>query len=175
MLPANAIVVNETITHRLELHEGIDKLGPGSFFEASYGGLGGGLSLALGAKYAHPGRPVIITIGDGAFHYNPVIACFGAAQEHKLPLMVVLFNNAGYLSQKRDVSNYYPNGAAAKAGKVAGTSIAPAVEYVKLADAYGGRGEKVEDAGELRAAFKRGLDAVAKGQLALIDLRLKPI
>jgi acetolactate synthase I/II/III large subunit len=174
VLPPDAIVVNETITHRLELHDHLDKLGPGSFFEASYGGLGVGLGLALGAKYAHPRRTVICTIGDGAFHYNPVIASFGAAQEHKLPLLVVLFNNAGYLSQKRDVSTYYPKGEAVRTGKYAGTAITPAPDYVKLAQAYGGFGLKAEAPAEVRPALLKGLEAVRNGQLALIDVVLQP-
>jgi len=174
-MPADGILVNETITHRLELHKRMDKLAPGSFFEASYGGLGVGLALALGTKYAHRKRPVVCTIGDGAFHYNPVVGSFGAAQEHGLPILVVLFNNQGYLSQKRDVSNYYPQGAAAKAGRVIGTPIAPAVDYAKLAQAYGGYGEKVTNPADVRAAIDRGLQAVAKGQLALLDMTLAPI
>ena len=175
VLPADAIVVNETITHRLDLHHALEKLQPGGFFEASYGGLGVGLGLALGAKYAHPGRTVILTIGDGAFHYNPVVASFGAAQEHKLPLLVVLFNNAGYLSQKRDVATYYPKGEAVRTGKAAGTSIAPAPDYVKLAQAYGGFGLKVEAPADVRPALLKGLEAVRNGQLALIDVVLQPV
>jgi len=174
VLPADAIVVNETITHRLELHQAIDRLGAGSFFEASYGGLGVGLGLALGAKHAHPRRPVICTIGDGAFHYNPVVASFGAAQEHGLPLLVVLFDNAGYLSQKKDVANYYPKGEAVRTGKVIGTPIQPRPDYVKLAEAYGGWGEKVEKPGDLRAALERGLQQ-ARSRLALLDVVLAPI
>jgi acetolactate synthase-1/2/3 large subunit len=174
-LPPDAIVVNETITHRLELHQRLDNLGPGSFFEGSYGGLGVGLALALGAKYAQRDRPVVCTIGDGAFHYNPVVGSFGAAQEHGLPILVVLFNNAGYLSQKRDVSTYYPQGAAAKAGRVIGTPIVPAVDYAKLAQAYGGYGEKVERPAEVGPALARGLKAIESGQLALLDMALAPI
>jgi acetolactate synthase-1/2/3 large subunit len=175
LLPADAIVVNETITHRLELHRRLDKLGPGGYFEASYGGLGAGLGLALGVKYAQRGRVVACTIGDGAFHYNPVVGSFGAAQEHGLPILVVLFNNAGYLSQKMDVSMYFPKGDAAKAGQAIGTRITPVPDYPLLARAYGGYGETVRVAGEVRAALGRGLDAVRKGQLALIDVVLEKV
>jgi acetolactate synthase-1/2/3 large subunit len=171
VLPVNAVVVNETITHRLELAQRLTKLEPGGFYEASFGGLGMGLSLALGVKHAQPRRPVIATIGDGAFHYNPVVACFGASQELGLPLAVVLFDNAGYLSQKTDVITYYPNGAAVQTGRFAGTAITPRPEYAKLAEAYGGYGEKVTSAGEVRAALERGLEQAGK-RLALIHMVL---
>ena len=168
-LPGNAIVVNETITHRIELIQRLTKLEPGGFYEASFGGLGMGLSLALGVKHAQPQRPVICTIGDGAFHYNPVVACFGASQELGLPLTVVLFDNGGYLSQKTDVVTYYPQGAAVQTGRFAGTAITPRPDYAKLAEAYGGYGEKVESAEDVRAALQRGL---RENRLALIHMVL---
>src|SRR5438874_5761923 len=80
-LPADAIVVNETISHSGDLLYLLERLKPGDFYEASYGGLGMGLGTALGVKNAHPARPVVLTIGDGSFYYNAVVAAFGAAQE----------------------------------------------------------------------------------------------
>ena len=175
VLPDDAILVNETITHRLDLLRLHERAGAGSFYEASYGGLGVGLGLALGVKHAEPTRPVVCTIGDGAFHYNPVVGSFGAAQEHGLPILVVLFDNAGYLSQKGDVATYYPRGAAVQTGRFAGTSIAPQPDYVMLARAFGGTGEKVERPADVRPALQRGLEALARGQLALVHLVLEPV
>jgi acetolactate synthase-1/2/3 large subunit len=174
-LPPDAIVVNETITHRLDLDRLLDRLGPGAYFEASYGGLGMGLGTALGVKAAHPSRTVVATIGDGAFHYNPVVAAFGACQELGLPLAVVLFDNAGYLSQKNDVAREYPNGWAVRTQRFAGTSIRPRPDYAMLARAYGGHGETVEAPGEVRAALRRGFEAAAKGELALVHVVLAPV
>jgi acetolactate synthase-1/2/3 large subunit len=168
-ISGDAVVVNETITHRLELVQRLTKLGPGGFYEASFGGLGMGLSLALGVKHAQPRRPVIATIGDGAFHYNPVVACFGASQELGLPIAVVLFDNAGYLSQKTDVITHFPQGAAVQAGRFAGTAITPRPEYAKLAEAYGGYGEKVTSPRDVAAALERGLQQ-AETRLALIHM-----
>jgi len=171
VLPGDAIVVNETITHRLELNRRLTRLAPGGFYEASFGGLGMGLSLALGVKHAQPRRPVIVTIGDGAIHYNPVVACFGASQELELPITVVLFDNAGYLSQKNDVVNHYPQGWAVRSGRFAGTAITPRPEYAKLAEAYGGYGEKVTSPREVAAALQRGMEQAQK-RLALIHMVL---
>jgi acetolactate synthase I/II/III large subunit len=172
VLPADAIVVNETITHRLDLLRRLTKLRPGGFYESSFGGLGVGLSTALGVKKAQPGRAVVAAIGDGAFHYNPVVAAFGASQELGLPLLVVLFDNAGYLSQKTDVATYYPQGAAVRSGRFAGTGITPRPEYAKLAEAYGGYGKKVERPQDLRAELQRGLQELERGRLALIHMVL---
>ena len=42
-----------------------------------------------------------------------------------MPLLIVLFNNSGYLSQKSGVTHHYPEGYAVKANHFAGTSIMP--------------------------------------------------
>ena len=43
-----------------------------------------------------PERPVVMTIGDGTFMYNPVVPAIAFADEHKLPLFIVVANNAKY-------------------------------------------------------------------------------
>jgi len=56
-----------------------------------------------------------------------------------------------------------------------GLHIAPCPEYAQIIKAFDGYGEKVEEPGEVRKAVERGLRAVAGGQSALIDVRLKPV
>ena len=174
-LPADAIVVDETITHRLEIHRYLDRLTPGRFFTGSIGGLGTGLATALGVKSAAPEQPVISLIGDGSFNYNPVLPSLGACQEHGLPILMVVFNNAGYLSQQRGVPLHYPQGFAVRAKRFAGTSIAPNPDYAAIARAFDGHGERVDRPAQVRAALDRGLAAVARGQLALVDVALPPV
>lgn len=174
-LPADAVVVEETITHRLAVHQYFDTLKPGSFFAGCIGGLGTGLATTLGVKAAHPERPAICLIGDGSFNYDPVPAAFGAAQEHNLPFLTIMFNNQGYLSQKSGVPRYYPDGWAVKTNNYSGLHIGPCPEYSKIVEAFGGYGERVEEPGEVRKAVERGLDAVKNGQSALLDIRLKPV
>jgi len=175
VLPADAMLVEETITHRLAVHRYFDNLKPGSFFAGCIGGLGTGLSTALGVKAANPKRPVVCLIGDGSFNYDPAPAAFGAAQEHNLPFLTIMFNNQGYLSQKSGVPKYYPQGWAVKSNNFSGLHIAPCPEYAQIVKAFDGYGEKVEEPGEVRKAIERGLRAVAGGQVALIDIRLKPV
>jgi acetolactate synthase-1/2/3 large subunit len=71
--------------------------------------------------------------------------------------------------------NAYPAGWAVRSKKFAGTSILPRPDYGLLARAYGGYGETVERPSEVRAALRRGLEAVAKGELAVIAMVLEPV
>ena len=169
------MVVEETITHRLAVHRYLDRLKPGSFFAGSIGGLGTGLATALGVKAAAPKRPVVCLIGDGSFNYDPALAALGACQEHKLPILIVLFNNFGYLSQQSGVPRYFPDGWAVRNRNFVGISITPSPDYATIARAFEGYGEKVEEPGEVRPAIERGLKAAAAGQVALIDIRLQPV
>ena len=175
ILPSDAIVVDETITHRLEILRRLDCLTPGRYFNACYGGLGLGLGTALGVKVARPDQAVINLIGDGGFNYNPVLPSLGACQEHRIPILIVIFNNAGYLSQKAGIPQHFPDGWAVKSNTFIGTSITPTPDYSSLARMFDGYGEKVEDPGQVRAALLRGLEAISRGQLALIDIKLEPI
>ena len=172
VIPSDAIVVEETITHRLSIHRYLDMLKPGSFFAGCIGGLGTGTGTALGVKTANPKRPVLCLIGDGAFNYDPGLAALGVCQEHNLPIMIVLYNNYGYHSQKSGVPRFFPDGFAVKNQDFIGISINPSPDYAMIARAFDGYGEKVEEPGEVRAAVQRGLKALAGGQMALIDVRL---
>jgi acetolactate synthase-1/2/3 large subunit len=172
VMPADALVVEETITHRLSIHRYLDMLKPGAFFAGCIGGLGTGTGTALGVKAANPKRPVLCLIGDGAFNYDPGLAALGVCQEHNLPIMIVLYNNYGYHSQKSGVPRFFPDGFAVKNQDFIGISINPSPDYAMIARAFDGYGEKVEEPGEVRAALQRGLKAIASGQMALIDIRL---
>jgi acetolactate synthase-1/2/3 large subunit len=175
VLPDDAIVVDETITHRLAVSCHLDRLKPGRFFSGAIGGLGTGLGTALGVKSAAPERPVILIIGDGSFNYNPVQAALGFAQEYRMPIMAVILNNHGYLSQKRGIPLFYPEGWAVRTSTFVGTSIAPSPDYAAIARAFDGHGEKVENPSEVSPALKRALQALAGGKLALVDMWLEPV
>lgn len=175
VIPEDVYLVEETITHRMALHQYLDRVKPGNFCSGCLGGLGTGLGTALGVKAAHPEKPVVLVIGDGSFNYNPGIAGFGFSQEFDMPILIVLMNNRGYKSMKRGIPSYYPQGWAVKGKKFVGTSIAPSPDYAAIVRAFDGFGEKVLDPANVRPALERGLQAVAEGRLALVDIWLDPV
>jgi acetolactate synthase-1/2/3 large subunit len=171
-IPADAVVVEETTVHRTLIQNMIPRSEPMSYIARVTGGLGVSLGYALGAKLALKERPVLVLIGDGGFHYNPVPSCLGLAQEYNLPITVVVFNNQRYLSMERGLLRYYPDGAAKKTGIHPGGPITPNPDYRLYAEIYGGYGVRVKDPKDLQPAIDRALKHNTAGRLAVIDVVL---
>jgi acetolactate synthase-1/2/3 large subunit len=61
-----------------------------------------------------------------------------------------------------------------RSGQFTGNVIAPTPDYARLAEAYGGVGERVEKLGDLDSAINRALAALASGKTALLDVFVAP-
>jgi acetolactate synthase-1/2/3 large subunit len=171
-VPAEAVILEETTVHRTLIQNMIPRTQPMSYIARVTGGLGVSLGYSLGVKLAMKERPVFVLIGDGGFHYNPVPSCLGLAQEYKLPIIVVVFNNQRYLSMERGLLKYYPDGASKKTGVHYGGPIQPNPDYRLYADIYGGYGVRVTDPKDIQPAVARALEQAAAGRLAVIDVVL---
>jgi thiamine pyrophosphate-dependent acetolactate synthase large subunit-like protein len=167
-LPDDTIYIDEVTTHTGLLREHIRWNKPQSLFTRQ-GGLGQGLGLSLGVKLAKPDRPVVTLIGDGGFLYNPVLQSFGASRDFNLPILVVIFNNKKYAAMQNMHKRMYPEGVAVETENYLGTHI-NGPDYVKVIEAFGGYGERVEDPEALVGALKRGQEAVAAGKTAVLDV-----
>ena len=62
--------------------------------------------------------------------------------------------------------------ASKRSGQFFGNVITPTPDYVKLAEAYGGTGERMENTAALESAIERALAALAAGRSALLDVFL---
>jgi thiamine pyrophosphate-dependent acetolactate synthase large subunit-like protein len=167
-LPDDTIYIDEVTTHTALLREHIRWNKPQSLFTRQ-GGLGQGIGLSLGVKLAHPDRLVVTVIGDGGFLYNPVLQSFGASRDFNLPIMVVIFNNKKYAAMQNMHKRMYPEGVAVETGNYLGTHI-NGPDYVKVIEAFGGYGERVEDPAALPDALRRGQEAVRAGRTAVLDV-----
>ncbi|MDP1712743.1 MAG: thiamine pyrophosphate-binding protein [Candidatus Nanopelagicaceae bacterium] len=67
--------------------------------------MGYGLSGAIGAAYANPGKRVVLIEGDGGFAQN--IQEIGTVVAGHLPLKVFIYDNAGYASIRMTQANYF--------------------------------------------------------------------
>jgi len=165
------IVVDETITHSRVVQRHLQRSTADSYFYVQ-GGLGQGIAVALGVKLAAPQRPVVLTIGDGAFLYNPVIPSLDAARANHLPLLIVIFNNRQYRSMKMNHLRFYPDGAAVDTGEFLGVDLAGQPELAAFAGPFGMHDETVERAGELAPALDRALKSVRTGTTAIVNIHV---
>jgi acetolactate synthase-1/2/3 large subunit len=172
VLPEDAIVIEEAITHRLPLMRQLQRARPGACFSGQSGGLGVGAGLALGFKCAAPERPVVLVVGDGTFTYSPALAALGFAQEYRRPVLTLVCNNGGYASMKRAFPTLYPTGWAVRTDTYFGVAITPSPDYATVARAFDARGERVLDPADIRPALRRALDDVRGGDSALLEFVL---
>ncbi len=174
-IPTDAAISEETTVYRSLIQETIPRSKTQSYFARVTGGLGVGLSYALGVKLAMPDRPVFALIGDGAFHYNAVPSCLGVAEEYGLPIHAVIFNNGRYLSMETSLIKYFPDGAAKKTGVHFGAEIGPRPDYQYYGKAHGGYGYRVTNPSEIKTAVDQALKHETEGKLTVIDLVLSDL
>jgi acetolactate synthase I/II/III large subunit len=169
-MPANAIYVEETITHSGMLQQHLPWSQPLSFFRPG-GGLGQGLGVALGVKLGAPQRPVAALIGDGSLLYNPVVQALGAAKGCGLPILIVVFNNGQYRAMQTGHLHHYPDGVAREADIWHGVTI-DGPDYSDLGKPFGFHGQRVDKPAELADAIRNGMRAVEDGRSAILDVVL---
>jgi acetolactate synthase-1/2/3 large subunit len=147
---------------------------PASFFGSSpVGSLGWGLPAALGAKLAAPDRLVVAALGDGSYLFANPVVCHQASAAEGLPVLSVVFDNGGYGAVQRATQAMYPQGAAVASGRIPLSEFAVVPNHVRIVEACGGRGWRVERIEELDAALEAAIATVRGGTQALVSVRCR--
>jgi benzoylformate decarboxylase len=145
--PADSIIVEEAPSSRpaVQAHVAIDR--SDGFYTCASGGLGYGISAAVGVALAKPGEKVIALIGDGSSMY--AIQALWTAGQLRLPVTFVIVRNGRYRALEQFGEHF-------GLAQTIGTKI-PALDFVALAAGHGIAGRRVERpdalAGALREAF----------------------
>ncbi|QXW01159.1 thiamine pyrophosphate-binding protein [Rhodococcus globerulus] len=126
------------------------------------GCLGVGPGFAIGAHRARPESPVVLITGDGAAGFH--IQEFDTMARHGIPVVTVVFNNAVWgMSIHGQEAVYGDEG-------IVVSELADSA-YEKVAEAFGGYGERVKDVASITDAMKRAFDA---GVPACINVEVDP-
>ncbi len=112
------------------------------------GTMGFGLPAALGAQVAYPERLVICFAGDGSIQMNSQE--LATAVHYNLPVKVAIINNQ-YLGMVRQWQKFFYE------GRYSQSSLAGSPDFVKLAEAYGATGLRVETPAGTAAAIETAL------------------
>ena len=105
------------------------------------GTMGYGMGAAIGASIARNKAPTILFTGDGSFamNLNEVIT----AVKEKLPLLIVVLNNNTLGMVRQWQTLFYDK-------RYSSTDLADKqIDYVMMAEAFGAKGARVTDMGEL--------------------------
>tara|TARA_B100001123_G_scaffold396814_1_gene479515 strand:- start:468 stop:2189 length:1722 start_codon:yes stop_codon:yes gene_type:complete len=132
------------------------------------GSEGWGVGAGIGAKLAAGDAPVIGLVGDGSLYYAD--SGLWTAVHHNIPLLYVIPNNGAY----GIVAGFFgqSGGRMSDTGNYQGV-VLDGIDPVKIADAFGMDGERVDDEEKLNESIKRGLEIVTKqNRPYLLDVRL---
>jgi acetolactate synthase-1/2/3 large subunit len=111
------------------------------------GTMGYGFPAAIGAHFARPDLPVVDVAGDGSFQMN--IQELGTVAHYHIPVKVVILNNM-YLGMVRQWQELFYD------RRYSYTELPP-VDFVKIANAYGVEGMRVEEKAGVREAIETAL------------------
>lgn len=115
------------------------------------GTMGFGLGAAMGAATSDPqGRPVALVTGDGSFRMN--LTELSTIRHYDIPVIVVIFNN-GTLGMVRQWQTLFFG------HRYSQTTLDRGPDFMKLADAYGLSGARVDNLADFTAAFRQAYEA----------------
>lgn len=113
------------------------------------GTMGYGLGASIGAQMALKDKQVINIAGDGSFGMN----CneLATAAKNNLPIIVIIMNNNS-LGMVRQWQNFFYE------GRYSSTTLNRTTDFVKVAEAFGGKGYRVYEKEELVPVLKEALE-----------------
>jgi benzoylformate decarboxylase len=159
--PEDGILVLESPSSTLAMRSRLKLSKPGSYFFGAGGGLGFGLSAAIGVQLAQPDRQVVCVIGEGSVQY--AVTAFWTAAAYDVPLKVLVLRNEEYAILKWFAEMESVTGSP-------GLDL-PALESAAIAKSYGVESQRVDG----RDALHQGLtDALSAEGPRLVEVKVAP-
>ena len=127
------------------------------------GTMGFGLPAAMGVQVAHPGETVACVTGDGSIQM--CIQELATCRQYSLPIKIVALNN-GYLGMVRQWQEFFYQ------GRYAMSYMEAMPDFVKLAEAYGHVGMRIDKPADVEGALQEAL--ALKDRLVFMDFHTDP-
>lgn len=161
--PDNSIVTTEVGQHQMWAHQHIGREHARSFLSSGgLGTMGFGFPAAIGAKFGCPDKQVVCVAGDGSFQMNSQEMATAAINNAAVKVFLLDNRALGMVHQWQKL--FYHE-------RYSSTILDPVPDFVKLADAYGWEGERIEKPEEVAPAIARML---ASDKPYLLDVAISP-
>ena len=155
----DAIIATEVGQHQMWVAQFYSFTKPRTLLTSGgLGTMGYGFPASVGAQFAFPDKKVIAVAGDASLQMN--IQELATVVANKLPIKVVILNNR-YLGMVRQWQELFYN------NNYSSTNMEAQPDFVKLAEAYGAEGYRIEKAEDMRAVLEK---ALASPNPAFIDV-----
>ena len=159
----DAIVTSDVGQHQMWTAQYFHFDGPRKWINSGgLGTMGFGLPAAMGAKVACPDENVVCVAGDGSVVMN--IQELATCVTEEIPIKVFIMNN-GYLGMVRQWQELFWD------RRYSSVDMGKSPDWVKLAEAFGATGLRVEDKGELTDAMKTAMETDGP---VVCDVRVTP-
>ncbi len=122
------------------------------------GTMGFGLPAAMGVQFAHPKKTVACVTGEASIQM--CIQELSTCKQYSLPIKVINLNNR-YMGMVRQWQEFFYN------SRYSHSYMDALPDFVKLAEAYGHVGMKIEKPGDVEGALKEALKL--KDRLVFMD------
>lgn len=161
--PDNSIVTTEVGQHQMWAHQHIGREHARSFLSSGgLGTMGFGFPAAIGAKFGCPDKQVVCVAGDGSFQMNSQEMATAAINNTAVKVFLLDNRALGMVHQWQKL--FYHE-------RYSSTILDPVPDFVKLADAYGWEGERIEKPEDVAPAIARML---ASEKPYLLDVAISP-
>jgi benzoylformate decarboxylase len=160
LLPENAVLVEEAPSAKPELHARIAIREPLGFISCANGGLGFGISGAIGLRMGLPDRPVVAVLGDGSALF--AIQALWSAAHYEVGVLAIVIANGGYGVMDAQ--------ARARGGRGAWPTF-PGIEIAAIARNFGCPAIRVQTHEQLLSELDEAFaDAAGRRQPLLIEV-----
>ena len=161
--PDDTIVVTDVGQHQLWAAQFYKYKQPRTILTSGgLGTMGYSMGAAMGAAYGCPNKRVVMFVGDGGFHMN--LNELATMASYNIPVVMIVMNNKVLGMVRQWQKLFYGN-------RFADTDPNRKTDFVKVAEAFGVKGLRIENNSEIDSVIKEAVDYMGP---VVVDCRISP-